>query len=238
MVTDPAYESLERHRAKGTTTRLKVSDASSNAWFDIFTNDRFPAFFEQAYRVLKPRSYALIMCDDATDEIIRPIARDAGFWVWPSWTWVKTKYGAPRAGPEDMDPDESRSDDLKIGMGYHGRRSTERIMVLEKRTRPQLGQAQYTVRSDPRGEGRQLTHLGWPDVFFAPRVDKRYPTQKPIELVRPLVEQVTTRGESVCDPFCGSGVVGVAATLLGVEFLLSDVSDEAVLLARESTLKR
>jgi site-specific DNA-methyltransferase (adenine-specific) len=37
-VTDPAYESLEKHRAKGTTTRLKVSDASSNEWFAIFKN--------------------------------------------------------------------------------------------------------------------------------------------------------------------------------------------------------
>ena len=30
LVTDPAYESLEKHRAVGTTTRLKHSKASSN----------------------------------------------------------------------------------------------------------------------------------------------------------------------------------------------------------------
>ncbi len=30
VVTDPPYESLEKHRATGTTTRLKHSKASSN----------------------------------------------------------------------------------------------------------------------------------------------------------------------------------------------------------------
>ena len=30
LITDPAYESLEKHRAVGTTTRLAHSKASSN----------------------------------------------------------------------------------------------------------------------------------------------------------------------------------------------------------------
>ncbi len=52
IVTDPAYESLEKHRAKGTTTRLKHSEASSNDWFPIFGNARFPDLFREFYRVL------------------------------------------------------------------------------------------------------------------------------------------------------------------------------------------
>ena len=35
MVTDPAYESLEKYRAIGTTTRLKTD------WFEIFPNSNF-----------------------------------------------------------------------------------------------------------------------------------------------------------------------------------------------------
>ena len=35
VVTDPPYESLEKHRAVGTTTRLKHSKASSNEWFHV-----------------------------------------------------------------------------------------------------------------------------------------------------------------------------------------------------------
>src|SRR4051812_3149211 len=42
VITDPPYESLEKHRAIGTTTRLKHSKSSSNDWFSIFPNARFP----------------------------------------------------------------------------------------------------------------------------------------------------------------------------------------------------
>jgi hypothetical protein len=49
LITDPAYESLEKHRAIGTTTRLKHSKSSSNDWFKIFPNARF----REVYRVLK-----------------------------------------------------------------------------------------------------------------------------------------------------------------------------------------
>ncbi|MES9336884.1 hypothetical protein ABEQ65_13290, partial [Cutibacterium acnes] len=41
VITDPPYESLEKHRKIGTTTRLKNSKSSSNQWFEIFPNERF-----------------------------------------------------------------------------------------------------------------------------------------------------------------------------------------------------
>ena len=47
VITDPAYESLEKHRAIGTTTRLKHSKASSNDWFNIFPNARFGELFTE-----------------------------------------------------------------------------------------------------------------------------------------------------------------------------------------------
>ena len=52
LITDPAYESLEKHRAVGTTTRLKHSKSSSNDWFTIFPNARFPELFCEMFRVL------------------------------------------------------------------------------------------------------------------------------------------------------------------------------------------
>jgi len=47
VITDPPYESLEKHRAIGTTTRLKHSKASSNDWFEIFPNARFEELFTE-----------------------------------------------------------------------------------------------------------------------------------------------------------------------------------------------
>lgn len=37
LITDPPYESLEKHRKIGTTTRLKLSKSSSNQWFSIIS---------------------------------------------------------------------------------------------------------------------------------------------------------------------------------------------------------
>ena len=53
VVTDPPYESLEKHRAVGTTTRLSHSQSSSNDWFEIFPNSRFEELFSEIMRVLK-----------------------------------------------------------------------------------------------------------------------------------------------------------------------------------------
>lgn len=44
------------------------------------------------------------------------------------------------------------------------------------------------------------------------------PTQKPLALVSALVSDFTTAGETILDPFMGSGTTGVAAALLGRSF--------------------
>lgn len=109
-ITDPAYESLEKHRKIGTTTRLKQSKASSNAWFPIFKNDRFPALLAELYRVLKKNTHLYIFCDQETMFVIKPMAEEAGFRFWKPIVWDK----------------------LKIGMGYHYRARYEFILFLRR----------------------------------------------------------------------------------------------------------
>src|SRR5687767_15365587 len=69
LITDPAYESLEKHRAVGTTTRLKHSKASSNDWFRIFPNARFGELFGEAYRVLRRHTHFYLLC--AVERMLR-----------------------------------------------------------------------------------------------------------------------------------------------------------------------
>jgi site-specific DNA-methyltransferase (adenine-specific) len=109
-ITDPAYESLERHRAKGTTTRLKVSDGSSNEWFDIFPNSRFPELFAELYRVLKKHTHFYMYCDQETMFVTKPMAEAVGFRFWKPLIWEK----------------------VSIGMGYHYRARYEFVMFFEK----------------------------------------------------------------------------------------------------------
>lgn len=109
-ITDPAYESLEKHRAVGTTTRLKHSSASSNDWFPIFPNSRFPEFFEALYRAMRRDSHAYVLCDQETMFVCKPLAEAAGFKFWKPIIWDK----------------------LKMGLGYHYRSSYECILFFEK----------------------------------------------------------------------------------------------------------
>ena len=110
IITDPPYESLEKHRSVGTTTRLKKSKSSSNVWFPIFPNKRFPELFAECYRVLKRNAHFYLFCDAETMFIAKPIAEQAGFKFWKPIVWDKEK----------------------IGMGYHYRARYEMILFFEK----------------------------------------------------------------------------------------------------------
>lgn len=110
VITDPPYESLEKHRAVGTTTRLKVSKSSSNEWFRIFPNTRFEELFREVHRVLEKNAHFYLFCDPETAFIAKPIAESVGFKFWKPLVWDKRM----------------------IGMGYHYRARYEFILFFEK----------------------------------------------------------------------------------------------------------
>jgi len=110
VITDPAYESLEKHRAVGTTTRLKHSKSSSNDWFKIFPNARFDELFAEIHRVLRPDTHFYLLCDAETMFVAKPLAEQAGFRFWKPIVWDK----------------------CSIGMGYHYRARYELILFFEK----------------------------------------------------------------------------------------------------------
>lgn len=131
IVTDPAYESLEKHRKVGTTTRLKQSDASSNEWFPIFPNFRFEKLFARLYRVLKPNRHCYMLCDSETMFIVKPMAEAVGFKFWRPLVWDKQK----------------------IGMGYHYRSRCEFVLFFEKGKRKLNDLSVPDVLSVPRVNG-------------------------------------------------------------------------------------
>lgn len=128
VITDPPYESLEKHRAIGTTTRLKHSKASSNDWFAIFPNARFPELFTEVYRVLKKNAHFYLYCDPETMFVAKPLAEAAGFKFWKPLIWDKQR----------------------IGMGYHYRARYECILFFEKGKRKLNDLGMADVISAPR----------------------------------------------------------------------------------------
>ena len=190
VVTDPPYESLEKHRKIGTTTRLKKSKSSSNEWFDIFPNARFEELLKEIYRVLKKNSHFYLFCDQETAFHIKPIAENVGFKFWKPIIWDK----------------------VNIGMGYHYRARYEFILFFEK------------------GK-RKINDLSIPDILEVKRIHRGYPTEKPVALSEILINQSSTGGEVVCDPFMGTASVGRAAIRNGRNFIGCDLSETGYQLA-------
>lgn len=206
-VTDPAYSSLEKHRSRGTTTRLVTS------WFDVVSYDYLGAWLHALYQAHAPRSHAYVFGDEATIEMMKVYARRAGWWVWKSLVWVKSKTNGVEA-------EKATEEDVRIGTGYHWRASNERILFLEKRTR--LQSRLFDPEALPTGRGRQLNNRSWPDVLLARPVRGGYPTAKPAGLVGKLVVNSSNPGELVFDPFAGSGVVAKAASYHDRRFMLGE----------------
>jgi site-specific DNA-methyltransferase (adenine-specific) len=134
LLTDPAYESLEKHRAIGTTTRLKHSKASSNDWFHVFPNARFAELFAEIFRVLRRDRHFYLLCDAETMFVAKPEAERAGFRFWKPLVWDKRT----------------------IGMGYHYRARYELILFFEKGKRRLNDLGVADVITEPRG------HRGYP----------------------------------------------------------------------------
>jgi site-specific DNA-methyltransferase (adenine-specific) len=107
---DLPYESLEKHRAWGTTTRLSHSKKSSNDWFGVVKNERFMDLFAECHRVLAKNAHLYAWCDDETSDFMKLAAQAAGFKVWKRLVWDKKA----------------------IGMGYHYRARYEFILFMEK----------------------------------------------------------------------------------------------------------
>lgn len=227
-ISDPPYESLERWRKIGTTTRLKESAASSNPWFEIFPNTSYWTLLKMLHRCHREDTHCYIFCDSETEHVILsgcnpydakldaalseymalhtggvPPAKWGGWRAWSTLAWVKVKQAKSW-----KEADELEDDDVHSGMGYHWRRCGERILFLEK------------------GK-RKLNELGWKDHLLGPKPGRGdAPAQKPACVIERLLLNSSAPGDLVLDPFAGSGVVGRMALKHGRRAVLIDVTLE------------
>jgi site-specific DNA-methyltransferase (adenine-specific) len=73
-------------------------------------------------------------------------------------------------------------------------------------------------------KGKQMRSV-WsiPSTPKREKLEGNHPTQKPLELLKRLVAMCTNEGDTVLDPFCGSGTTGVACVLLNRNFIGIDL---------------
>lgn len=73
-------------------------------------------------------------------------------------------------------------------------------------------------------KGKQMRSV-WsiPSTPKREKLEGNHPTQKPLEVLKRLVAMCTNEGNTVLDPFCGSGTTGVACVLLQRNFIGIDL---------------
>jgi site-specific DNA-methyltransferase (adenine-specific) len=203
MIIDPAWEAMEKHRSRGTTTRLKKSKSSSNEWFPIFDNGRLRQLFYYAYRAMNKNSHLYIFADDESMFLSKPIVESSGFKFWKNIVW----------------------DYENMGMGYHWRSRHQNILFFEKgkKTLNDFGKRVDVIRCKS-----------------VSRKKNAYPTEKPTDVYKELIDASSNENDIVCDTFLGSGVCAEAAISMGRRFIGCDISSFSIDLTKKriSVLKK
>jgi site-specific DNA-methyltransferase (adenine-specific) len=85
------------------------------------------------------------------------------------------------------------------------------------------------VTAEKAARGKLPTDVWWHTIVSPTGREKTgYPTQKPVGIVRRMLQASTRPGDLVLDPFAGSGTLGAAAAELGRRYVLVDESAAAV----------
>lgn len=75
---------------------------------------------------------------------------------------------------------------------------------------------------------------GYPDNLKVDYKKKSvHPTQKPVEVMRWLIENFTKENQTIIDPFMGSGTTGIAAQMLNRQFVGIERDPEYYAIARQ-----
>lgn len=237
---DPPFFTQKIHRL---STRDGVSNFSFN---DIWNNDNAYADFihqrlVKAWKVLKPSGSLFFHCDRSAAHIIR-LLLDSIFSpenfqaeiIWHFKRWSSSKKGLLPAHQTIFF--YSKTDKFKFNQTFQEYApSTNVDQIMQKRARDERNKSVYARRDDGKiinngvKKGVPLSDV-WEIPFLNPKAKERvgYPTQKPVLLLKRIIQLVTDEGDVVLDPFCGSGTTLVAAQTLGRQSIGIDISEDAI----------
>ena len=109
--------------------------------------------------------------------------------------------------------------------------STERRIKDGKQIKEVKGSyGQRLIReSDIQSPGAALNdHWYIPVIAGSAHERTGYPTQKPVALLERIIKASSNQGDTVLDPFCGSGTTLRAAKTLGRKYIGIDQNPEAI----------
>jgi site-specific DNA-methyltransferase (adenine-specific) len=90
------------------------------------------------------------------------------------------------------------------------------------------------VTPEKVAKGKLPTDVWWHTIVSPTGKEKTgYPTQKPLGILRRIIQASSSEGDLVMDFFGGSGTTGAAALELGRRFVLMDQNPEAIQVMRQ-----
>ena len=256
---DPPFCTQKYHRS--TTRDRRTEYAFSDMWKSIeiygaFLRDRM----KLVRRVLKATGTVFFHCDSTASHIAR-LMLDECFGpqhfqseiVWHYRRWSNSKKNLLPTHQTILFYSKTGNYKFNRLMTEYSP-STNVDQLLQKRARDKHNKSVYARDEEgriiPNGQ-KSGVPLGdvWDIPYLNPKARERtgYPTQKPILLLERIISLVTDIGDTVLDPFCGSGTTLVAAKLMNRNSIGIDCSADAIELSRnrlnepvktESTLLR
>lgn len=86
-----------------------------------------------------------------------------------------------------------------------------------------------------KGGAKPINNMGSTTCleFLNPTGNKTHPTEKPVDLLKHLILNSTNKGETVLDPFMGTGNTGIACIDTGRNFIGYEIDKKFFLIAEE-----
>jgi len=244
VYVDPPFFTQKTHSltTRDRTTKFEFSDEwSSRAEYLEFLRLRLWEF----HRLLKPTGAIFFHCDTNASHHIRCLLdevfgetmfRSEIIWHYRRWS---NSQRTPLASHQTLFF-YSKTDAYQYHQIFDDYSPATNVdQILQRRRRDEHGKSVYArngdgqVVNDGHKNGVPISDV-WDIPYLNPKAKERvgYPTQKPILLLERIISLVTLPGDTVLDPFAGSGTTLVAAQPLGRDAIGIDISQDAVELAR------
>lgn len=245
VYADPPFFTQRVHdmETRDGSTRYSFSDI----WDDA--GDYADFICQRAARmrdVLKPTGSLFFHCDKSASHIIR-VALDKVFGarnfqseiIWHYKRWSNGKRGLLPAHQTIFF--YSKTSDFKFNTLLQEYSPTTNIdQIMQRRVRDSRNKSVYlqddcgAVVGNGAKKGVPLSDV-WEIPFLNPKAKERvgFPTQKPFLLMKRIIEIATDEGDTVLDPFCGSGSTLVASKLLERNSIGIDIDPDAIKLTEQ-----
>lgn len=198
IVTDPPYKVTSRGSA-GNSGGMLQKDINKKGQVFAHNNIDCSEYAPEFYRVLKDGSHCYVMTNHIN--LIHMLN---------TFTDLRT--------------DEEKEKGIKP-YGFHFIKS----LVWDKGNKIMgqyyMSQFEY-ILFFRKGKGVKINNCGTSDILCVPNVKTKgedgknlHDTEKPVELMRILIENSTRGGQVVLDPFMGSGTTGIACVESGRDFI-------------------